>query len=205
MTHPTMTDDDIFRLVLTAGIAVLLPIGAYYRIRSQATGEKLDRRQEGWFILIGLRLVAALRMVAILAFLANPAWMAWSAVPLPVWLRWVGVAIGAAAGVLLVRTFHTLGPNLTDTVVTRRKHTLVQHGPYHWVRHPFYVAFCLAVVADSLATANWFVLVTGLSLVAFLVARTRKEEENLVRRFGDAYVAYSGRTGRFWPRLRSVD
>jgi protein-S-isoprenylcysteine O-methyltransferase Ste14 len=28
---------------------------------------------------------------------------------------------------------------LTDTLVTRREHTLITHGPYRWVRHPFYV------------------------------------------------------------------
>lgn len=37
-------------------------------------------------------------------------------------------------------TFIVLGPNLTDTVVTRKVHGLVTTGPSRWVRHPFHVA-----------------------------------------------------------------
>ena len=45
--------------------------------------------------------------------------------------------------------------NLTDTVVTRKEHTLVTSGPYRWVRHPFYSAFGLAVLANSVTAANF--------------------------------------------------
>jgi len=50
-----MNDDQLFRLILLAGFVILLPIGIYHRLESR-TGEKLDRRQEGWFILVALRL-----------------------------------------------------------------------------------------------------------------------------------------------------
>lgn len=200
-----MTDDDLLRLLLTVGTGCLLPVPLVYRIRSQSTGEKLDRWQEGWVILFGLRLTAFMGLLAILGFILRPTSMGWSAVQLPFWLRASGLGIGVAAGLLLIWTFHTLGRNLTDTVVTRREHTLVVHGPYRYVRHPFYLAFGLAVAAGSLVTANWFVLLTGLVVMTFLVVRTRKEEANLVLRFGDAYTAYAALTGRFWPRLgRSV-
>jgi protein-S-isoprenylcysteine O-methyltransferase Ste14 len=194
-----MEHDQPFRIALIIGLALLLPVGVYHRVRSQATGEKLDRRQEGLFILVALRLLGLVRMAGLLAFLINPTWMAWSAVALPVWLRWTGVGIGVLAGLLLMWTLHTLGRNLTDTVVTRRNATLVTTGPYRWVRHPFYVAFALAVVADSLATANWFLALTGGLLLLLLVIRTRKEEEKLVERFGDDYRHYMARTGRFFP------
>ena len=50
-----MEYEQTFRFILILGIAVIVPIGAYHRIKSQATGEKLDRRQEGIFILVTLR------------------------------------------------------------------------------------------------------------------------------------------------------
>ena len=50
-----MNDDQLFRLILLAGFVILLPIGIYHRLESR-TGEKLDRRQEGLFILVALRL-----------------------------------------------------------------------------------------------------------------------------------------------------
>jgi protein-S-isoprenylcysteine O-methyltransferase Ste14 len=196
-----MSDDQTFRIVLAVGMAIFMPIGIYWRVLSQRTGEKLDRRQEGWPILLTLRPLGIAAMVAIIAFVISPTSMAWSSVPLPAWLRWTGVAIGAVTGLLLAWTMRTLGDNLTDTVVTRKKHTLVTTGPYAWVRHPFYVSFSLAVVANALVTANWFVFVTGLLAFAIIVARCRKEEENLVARFGDEYRAYARRTRRFVPRL----
>jgi protein-S-isoprenylcysteine O-methyltransferase Ste14 len=192
--------DDTFRIVLLVGILVLVPIAAYHRLRS-LTAERLDRRQEGWFILATLRPVGVASMVGLLAYVIDPAWMAWASVPLPLWLRWTGVGLGVIAGTLLVWTFRSLGRNLTDTVVTRREHTLVTTGPYRWVRHPFYGSVALSVLANSLVAANAFLFVSGSLVLALLWIRTRKEEANLVARFGDAYRQYASRTGRFVPRI----
>jgi protein-S-isoprenylcysteine O-methyltransferase Ste14 len=38
-------------------------------------------------------------------------------------------------------------------------------------------------------------------VIALLAARTPKEEEKLVEKFGDEYRAYMARTGRFVPRF----
>ncbi|MCE9546755.1 MAG: isoprenylcysteine carboxylmethyltransferase family protein [Planctomycetia bacterium] len=195
-----MTDDHIFQIVLFAGCAVMLPIGLYYRIRSQATGEKLDRRQEGLFVLLTLRPMGVVRMLGLIAYMVNPAWMAWSSCPLPTWLRWLGVPIGAAAATGVIWTFHTLGPNLTDTVAVRQHATLVTSGPYRWIRHPFYASFALAATADSLVTANWFLALTGILTFSLIVLRIRAEEARLLARFGGAYRSYMRTTGRFWPR-----
>ena len=111
--------------------------------------------------------------------------------------------IAIACG-LLVWTLRCLGKNLTDTVVTRQQHTLVMHGPYRWVRHPFYDSAALLAVAVSLIAANWFLFVTGVVLFCLFIIRTRTEEENLVARFGDSYRTYMERTGRFLPRIRTT-
>ncbi len=196
-----MNHDQTFRIVLIVGAVILLPIMAYHRIKAGATGEKLDRWQEGHFILFTLRPVGISGMLGLLAFMIDPSWMAWSSVRLPEWLRWTGVGVGVIAGGLLIWTLRNLGRNLTDTVVTRREHTLVSSGPYRWVRHPFYDAMALAVLANSLVAANWFLLSSGGLLIVLIIVRTRTEEEKLVERFGDAYRAYMDRTGRFLPRL----
>jgi len=195
-----MSDDQLFRLILLAGFVIFMPIGVYHRLKSR-TGEKLDRRQEGLFILVTLRLAGLAGMSGLIAHLINPACMAWAAMPLPVWSRWVGVGVALPAGLLAVWMFRTLGRNLTDTVVTRKEHTLVTNGPYRWVRHPLYTSAALLIPASSLLTANWFFLVTGFVVFLLLAIRTRKEEENLIARFGDDYRNYMQRTGRFVPRL----
>ncbi len=196
-----MDHEQAFRLILIAGCVTVFPIGLYHRLRSQATGEKLDRRQEGLFILLTLRPLAAVRMVGVITWLIDPAWMTWSAVALPIWLRWCGVGLGVVAAALLIWTFRTLDTNLTDTVVTRKNHTLVTSGPYRWVRHPFYLAFLMAMIADSLVMANWFLALTGGLAVSLIFIRTAREEANLLSRFGDDYRQYVETTGRFFPRL----
>ena len=196
-----MEYEQTFRFILILGFAVIVPIGAYHRIKSQATGEKLDRRQEGIFILVTLRPMGIAAMVGYVTYMMNPAWMAWSSVALPNALRWAGVVLGIPGGLLLVVTLRTLGKNLTDTVVTRAEHTLVTRGPYRWVRHPFYLATALAVVANSFVTANWFLALTGGISFGLLVLRTRIEEKKLIERFGGDYNEYMKRTGRFLPRL----
>ena len=194
-------DDRIFRNALLVISCAMLPVLLYYRIRSQSTGEPLDRRQEGLFILLTLRPVALLAYGGLIAFLIDPAYMAWSSIHLPATLRWVGIVMCGMTGALWIWTFHQLGANLTDTVVTRRAHTLVTAGPYRWVRHPFYGCVAIFITGAALAAANWFVAVTGAICFWLIVIRTRTEEEHLLARFGAAYEAYRARTGRFVPRL----
>ena len=195
-------DDRFFRNALLIIVAAVLPVLLYYRVRSQQTGESLDRRKEGLFILATLRPLALFAYGGIIAFLINPAYMEWSSVPLPPFLRWMGVLICGVTGFLWIWTFHTLGVNLTDTVVTRRAHTLVTNGPYRWVRHPFYACVALFTGGVSLLAANWFVAGASAVAMMLIVIRTRTEEALLLARFGESYEAYRSRTGRFLPRLR---
>ena len=82
-----MGDDSTFRIALLIGMLVFMPIAIYRRVRSQATGEKLDRRQEGYFILLTLRPLGIATMVGVIAFVISPRSMEWSSVALPAWMR----------------------------------------------------------------------------------------------------------------------
>jgi protein-S-isoprenylcysteine O-methyltransferase Ste14 len=198
-----MPDNDTLRWWLLGGLLVAFPITAYHRILAHRPDDQLDRRQEGLFILLTLRPVAFVFFIGLGLYLSNPVRMAWSAVTLPLWVRWSGVVMVGATSMLLLWTLHSLGPNLTDTVVTRRVHTLVLNGPYRWVRHPFYDAVALLLSGVALASANWFMLMTGATVFTLLAVRARIEERMLVARFGDDYRSYMARTNRFLPRMRA--
>lgn len=195
-----MTDDQIFRLVLVAAMAVYLPVSLFYRIRSRAGGEQLDRRQEGPFNLIAVRVLGAAATLGVVAFVIDPAWMAWASLSLPTPLRWLGAASRLTGVALGIWTLRSLGSNLTNTVVTRSEHTLVTDGPYRHVQHPLYVAAALAYAGNALATANWFIALAGVATLVVVVLRTPIEEAKLGERFGDDYRRYVARTGRFIPR-----
>ena len=194
-----MNSEDTFRLILAVHAAVLLPVAAYHRIRS-FTGEPLRRRDEGLWILIPLRGLGV-AMAGFACYVADPALMRWSAVTLPVVVRWAGLPLLWGAGAWTVWMFRTLGPNLTDTVNARAAATLVTHGPYAWVRHPTYVGIAGVVASCSLLAANAFTLAAGLTAVALLLVRSRTEEAKLEERFGAEYVRYRERTGMLLPRF----
>ena len=142
-------NDGVFRWVMVAGFVAVVAVTAPHRVRA-GTKEKLDRRKEGAFMLATLRPAGGALWLSIIAYMINPAWMAWSAVSLPMGVRWGGVGLMVCTGLLVVWTFSNLGGNLTDTVVTRKEHTLITSGPYQYVRHPFYVAFAVGLLGVSL-------------------------------------------------------
>src|SRR5213592_190952 len=110
-----MTSQELLRASLAAGLLTIFPIALFFRLRSQAAREPLDRRQEGVFILATLRPAGLAHVVGVIAYLINPDNMAWAALPLPLWLRWTGIALLVATAGLLFWTLATLGKNLTDT------------------------------------------------------------------------------------------
>ena len=194
--------DATFRPIVVVAFFTIIGIALPFRIRSQSTGEKLDRTQEGIFTMIALRLGGLALWAGVIAFMISPASMAWASLSLPASVRWSGVALASLTAILLVWTLRSLGPNLTDTVVTREAHTLVTRGPYQWVRHPFYDCMFLFMTGTALMMANWFVMATGLVVFTILAARSITEEDKLLERFGEPYRAYRARTGRFLPRAR---
>jgi protein-S-isoprenylcysteine O-methyltransferase Ste14 len=173
--------------------------GIYYRIQSGRTKESLDRRQEGWVILLGLRLAGLASLVCTVALLSNPTRFAWAAVLLPVWVRWCGVICFAAAELWLIWMFRSLGRNLTDTVVTRTNATFVESGPYYYVRNPMYTGVLMLGLSLGLALGTWLLPVLFGLIFAFMAFRTPIEERHLIQRFGDQYREYMRRTGRFFP------
>ena len=117
--------------------------------------------------LIAGRLLVALPLIAgILAYIVSPRSMAWSAYAAPEWLRWLGVALGVASMLSARWVLRAIGSNVSETILTKSAHQLVTHGPYRWVRHPFYDLVLLRGLSSSLLTANWLMALLGLSAFA---------------------------------------
>jgi protein-S-isoprenylcysteine O-methyltransferase Ste14 len=182
-------------MVLTMVVAV------YHRLQAAAAGERISHKEEGCVFSAVLRLAGLCLWIAVFAYLLFPSSVEWAMLPLPAWVRWSGVGAGALCSLLMYWTLTTLGKNLTDTVVVRSQATLVTHGPYRWVRHPFYVTAALLMASVTVLTANWLIGVSSLVVLVLLAVRTPKEEQMLIERFGQQYRDYMARTGRFFPRM----
>jgi protein-S-isoprenylcysteine O-methyltransferase Ste14 len=196
-----MSTEFPFQITTILFFVTAVSISGYYRQRAAKAGDKTSWREEGAPIMILLRLFGFSMWLGLIAYMINPAWMAWSALPLPAGLRWAGAGLAAAAVPLLFWMFRSLGQNITDTVAIRKEHRLVTHGPYRWIRHPLYSFGFLLAAGFILLTANGFIGLTGLLAGVVLALRTPIEETKLIETFGDEYRDYMRRTGRFLPRL----
>lgn len=196
-----MGSDNGFRWALLIILVTTMAIGSYYRLKAASSGERISHKEEGYLFAALLRLAGLSLWFGIFGWVAFPSSFVWSTFPLPDGVRWLGVAVGLLAPVMMYWTLSTLGKNLTDTVVTRTEATLVTGGPYRWVRHPFYLTAALIMVSTTLVSANWMIGLSGLVILTLLAIRTPKEERKLLERFGDEYRQYQSRTGRFYPRI----
>ena len=188
------------RATVLALLLTFVTVGIYYRIQSQRSGERLERTKEGWPLLIGVRLLGLLTIMFTFGWLGKPIWFAWASYSVPMTARWVGVTGLAGSVAWLIWMFHTLGRNLTDTVVTRCDAYFVDHGPYRFVRNPMYTGVLLLGMSLGLALGTWLLPVAATLMFTLLALRTRTEEQYLIDRFGDQYRGYMQRVGRFFPR-----
>jgi len=194
---------EIFRLFFVVVLLTAFGLSGYFRRQARRSGESIARSREGAGNLFLRLLLAVPFYLSMLAYAVNPGWMAWSAVALPTWLRWVGVIAGLATLPLLYWVFRSLGNNISETFLTKEKHGLVTHGPYQWVRHPLYTVASAAFLALGLIAANGFILIMGaVILVGIALFVVPKEEAQLTVKFGESYLEYRRRTGGLMPRLK---
>jgi len=78
---------------------------------------------------------------------------------------------------------------------------LVTWGPYRYVRHPSYLGYFLMFFGLFFLWSNLFTLFPLFAIPGYYRV-TFEEERLLVQRFGDEYLKYTKRTGRFIPRFR---
>lgn len=199
---PLLSDESTFRLIFAALFLSVAAFRLHYHRKASTFLERQYTEAEGRVTAAFRGLLGVAFYIGAFAYLISPEWMSWSALSLPVWLRWTGVGVGIVTVLLLFSVNHALGRNFSSTIRIREDHMLVTHGPYRRVRHPMYTVSLLMVAAAFLLSANWFVGITGiLAMTLLIVVRTPKEEAQLIEQFGDQYREYMKYTRRFLPRL----
>lgn len=96
----------------------------------------------------------------------------------------------------------TLGRLFTVNVAIQADHSIVETGPYRFVRHPSYSGLLIAFVGLGVFFANWLSILGLLVPIALAVLnRVVTEERALLSSLGPPYAAYCARTNRFIPRV----
>ena len=196
-------NESVYRWMALVIFLVGTGISMYYRRRAdrEAGGEKISLKSEGLPLMLALRVGGIALWLGVFAYFINPAWMAWSQLELPSWLRLAGAALGMVTDGLILWVFSSLGNNVSPTVVTRQRHQLVTSGPYRWVRHPLYTVGFLSYMSFAVLAANWYIAILAIVALWLLSLRVPAEEQALIARNGDTYRDYAKRTSRFLPKL----
>ena len=190
-----------FRVLLALVMVAFVAHRGYYHRKYEACAEGTTAAEQGLVTAV-TSAIGAVGLLASIAYIVNARWLAWSAAPLPDWLRWVGLVLALAGFVLLHLAQRALGTNWSESPRMLDGQTMVAEGPYRSIRHPIYTAFLLILAAPLLLSANWFIGSAWLAMTGLEVSsRIRVEEDLMTARFGDRYRRYRAVTGALLPRL----
>jgi methyltransferase len=125
--------------------------------------------------------------------------------PIPV-VSGLALLVLLAANALRVWVIRTLGPHWNVQIVDSAPLGVVTGGPFHWIRHPNYLAVFLELAALPLVHGAWITALCGTAAhVWVLYHRIRAEEAVLLghaeyRRLMGGKPRFLPRPGRLRPR-----
>jgi protein-S-isoprenylcysteine O-methyltransferase Ste14 len=111
----------------------------------------------------------------------------------------VGVGLQAIGLGLRVWSMRTLGRSYTRTLRTEDAQSVVDDGPYRYVRHPGYAGSLLIWTGFGLTSRSVPVVALVGGLVGAAYHRRVAAEERLLRRDLPGYAAYAERTKKLIP------
>lgn len=83
----------------------------------------------------------------------------------------------------------------------QRTRSLATTGPYAYVRHPQYAGFILIMLGFLLQWPTILTLLMFPVLVYMYIRLSRREEQEVLTEFGEAYARYAAQTPAFFPHL----
>jgi len=121
--------------------------------------------------------------------------------PSPGWhegLRWLGLALLAAAFVHAASGVALFLTSRTTIVPHHRSSALVTRGAYRWTRNPMYVGLTLAYLGIAAMLGSlWALPLLAVPLYVVHVHVIPMEERQLEEVFGDSYRQYKTRVRRW--------
>jgi protein-S-isoprenylcysteine O-methyltransferase Ste14 len=93
-----------------------------------------------------------------------------------------------------------LGRFFSRTLRVQQGQTVVETGPYRYVRHPSYTGTLIFFVGFGLALQSWGAVLALVPIFAVAYGyRIHVEEKLLIAELGEAYMSYARRTKRLIP------
>jgi len=119
-------------------------------------------------------------------------------------LRVTGSVLVLGATALMLAAQLDLGASWRVGIDEGARPGLVTGGLYRWSRNPIFVAMLAALVGFTLLLPNWISLALLVGAGLGIRRHVRDEEAYLARTYGEEYVRYATRVGRFVPGVGRV-
>lgn len=150
------------------------------------------------FIFLGFQLLPLLYVFS--------TWFSFFDYNLPKWLGFPSTMLYCFGVWLFFRAYTELGTYWSPGLEIKEDHLLITTGIFKWVRHPMYSSFMLIAVAQLFMLQNWIVGPAFLVLaIPFYRHRVQREEQQLIRHFGDEYRVYMNQTNALFPKREQID
>lgn len=160
--------------------------------RSIVNEERGDR--SFWFITLGM---SAAFYASPLEYLFLPALFVRNH-----WISSIGMGLVVIGVNLFIWARITLKEEYSGHLAVKTGYTLVQDGPYAFIRHPAYAGFLFMALGISLGYSSLAGLISILVLLLpSLVYRIHVEEKLLLEHFGEAYHRYARTVKRLIPGI----
>jgi len=152
---------------------------------------KAVEKESFWFFMIAFFVCAAL---IIARFIMSP--------PEVGIINYIGAGIVFFAGLLQIISRSVLHQFFTLQVIIQQNHVLVRSGPYHYIRHPGYLALFLFLFGLGLAfSATFGLILLFLFFIPAMLYRIVKEEELMLAELGKDYIYYMNSTKKLIPYI----
>ena len=163
-----------------------------------ARGTKPAKRREN----VATRLAYSLPLwIAVLLLIGRLPFMSSRFAPVGLGVELAGLAVAVAGFAFAIWARVHLGGNWSGSVTVKQGHTLVQSGPYAYVRHPIYTGLLAAILGTALVLGEWRDLVALMLATASCWYKLSLEEQWMGETFGAAYADYRQRVRALVPFL----
>ena len=187
-----MTSIQLFWLIIgTSWAAIEIAIALKTRVQFTLT-DRLEYRSERliWLV-VATALIAALWIKQL------------HLVPLPIEAfnrQMIAISFFITGIALRCYAVLSLGEFFSTTVITQDGHSLIDRGPYHFIRHPAYTGLLSSFFASGFAMGDGLALLILLAPITYvLIQRIDIEEQWLIEHFGKGYNDYCLRTNKLIP------
>ncbi len=164
--------------------------------RSRKSTDPTKARDRGSFRFLIAMIWAGLALAFTFCFGLQQAAIPWMRTE----LFFAGIALMWAGMAFRYYAMRVLGRYFTFQVDVHSGQTVIEAGPYRYIRHPSYTGALITVFGLGLVLGNWASLLAMLACILVGYAyRIRVEEAALIDALGEPYSEYTRRTTRLVP------